>query len=494
MRDLLALGASFLFIFAFIGLATLLLRFRLLGPAMTRKVVHIGVAHWWLLYLAFIASPWTGLAGALTFIVINTVSYKLRVFKAMEDPEPGRNLGTIWFPLSLAVLIGLELLGVMTRWQAGVGVLVMGWGDGMAAVVGQRFGRRPVEVFGSKKSAIGTIALLGFSFAVTAIMTAIFVPGLSVWDIVLRAGATAMFAALVELATPFGIDNLTVPLLTALFYVFVASGPLAGPFAAALALNAVVGIGAWKKEAVDPSGAVIGAAVGSLILTAAGIPAYGLLAAFFLSSTVIGRLAGKKRGPSQVEEKGSRRDAFQVLANAGAAAVAALLYGLTKDPVWLAAFATSFAAANADTWASELGVLYRKLPRSILTGKEVPAGASGGVSPLGFLASALGSAFIGLLFAASYASLADARIEWGLIALIASLGGFAGSVIDSLLGAAFQAQYSCAVTGRYTERPSSEGLPNTLVRGLRWFNNDLVNFASTAAVTLAAAGVYALLS
>ena len=492
MRDLFALGESFVFIFAFIGLATLFLRKGLLGPAMTRKVVHIGVAHWWLLYLFIIASPLAGLAGALSFIAINAYSYRRHLFRAMEDPVPGKNLGTIWFPFALAVLIGMEMLGILARWQAGVGVLVMGWGDGMAAVVGQRFGRKPIRVFGSTKSIIGSLALAFFAFIVTALMSYFFVPGLSLWDLLLRAGATALFASLVELATPFGLDNLSLPILTALFYVFVASGPQAGPFAAALALNTVVAVSAWKKEAVDASGAVIGAAVGTLILTAAGIPAYGLLAAFFLSSTAIGHIMGRRRGPSQVEEKGSRRDALQVLANAGAASIAALLYGLTGESLWLAAFATSFAAANADTWASEIGVLYRRLPRSILTGKELPAGASGGVTPLGFLASALGAAFIGVLFAASYASIADARIEWGLIALIASLGGFAGSVLDSLLGAAFQAQYRCAVTGLYTERPSTDGMPNILTRGLRWFTNDVVNFASTTAVTAAAAGFYIL--
>jgi len=31
-------------------------------------------------------------------------------------------------------------------------------------------------------------------------------------------GLTALFAAAVELITPFGLDNLTVPLLTVLFY------------------------------------------------------------------------------------------------------------------------------------------------------------------------------------------------------------------------------------------------------------------------------------
>ncbi|MEI6875149.1 MAG: DUF92 domain-containing protein [Spirochaetota bacterium] len=490
MKDYLALVESFVFIFAFIGIATVLLRRGILGPAGTRKVVHIGVAHWWLLYLAIIVSPVVGMIGALTFIVINTASYRLHVFKAMEDPTPSRNLGTIWFPLSLAVLIGLEMLGVIQRWEAAVGVLVMGWGDGMAAVVGQRFSRKPVLVFGSKKSVAGTAALIAFSFVVTAIITKVFVPELPLWDLILRAGATALFAALVELATPFGVDNLTVPILTTLFYVFVASTPLAGPFAAAAALNAIVGYGAYQKKAVDGSGAVIGAGVGTLILTAGGVPAYALLAGFFLSSTAIGRIAEPRKKSSDIEEKGSRRDAIQVLANAGGGAISALLFSITQNPMWLAAFATNFAAANADTWASEIGVLYRKLPRSILTWKELPTGASGGVSPLGLVASALGAAFIGVLFAASYASLSDARVEWGLIALVASLGGLLGSLIDSVLGAALQAQYTCVVTGRYTERSHTDGKANVLRRGLRWFTNDTVNFASTMTVTAAAALVY----
>jgi uncharacterized membrane protein len=109
------------------------------------------------------------------------------------------------------------------------------------------------------------------------------------------------------------------------------------------------------------------------------------------------------------------------------------------------------------------------------------------------IASALGAAFIGVLFAASYANLSDARLEWGLIALVASLGGLVGSLLDSVLGAALQAQYICAVTGRYTERSHTNGIPNSLRHGLRWFTNDTVNFASTMAVTAFAAAVYAIL-
>jgi uncharacterized protein (TIGR00297 family) len=490
MRDLIALAVSYLYVFAFIGAASLLLRAGRLSPSATRKVVHIGVSHWWILYLVFGASTWVGVAGAGSFILINYLSWRLHFFKAMEDPQPRRNLGTVYFPVSLLVLVFLASQGVVTRWEAGVGVMIMGWGDGMAALVGQRWGKTPVKIFGQSKSIPGTLALIGASMAATAVMTLAFDPGAGPWTVILRSVAVALFAALVELITPAGLDNITIPILVTLFYRFVAEGPLVGPFAAAATLNAIVAFGAFRSRAVDASGAAVGAAVGTAILTAGGIPAYALLAGFFLSSTAVGRLFAGRRAPSGIEAKGGRRDALQVLANCGAGAVASFLYAITKDLAWLAAFATSFAAANADTWASEIGVLYRKLPRSILSGRELPAGASGGVTPLGFIASGLGAAFIGLVFAAAYGVVLAPTARWGLLAVIAAAGGFCGSLIDSVLGAALQAQYTCSKTGRYTERPVTDGMPNILVRGYRWVTNDAVNLLSTVAATALAAGAY----
>lgn len=490
--DIAGLAISYAMVFSIIGIATALLRRGVFEPYFTRKIVHIGVSHWWLVYMATMDSWLLGLIGPISFIAINAASFKLHLFKAMEDPEPSRNLGTIYFPVSLFVLVTLSGLGVVDRWEAAVGVMTLGWGDGLAALIGKRFGKNPFQIFGQTKSIPGTLALTLASSATTLILSLAFDPGLGAWELFLRAGAVGLFAALVELITPKGLDNLSLPILTALFFRFVASTPQAGPFAAAAALNAIVAFGAFRKKAVDASGAAVGAAVGTAILFAGGFPAYALLVGFFLSSTAVGRLFVGKRVDRRVEEKGGRRDAFQVLANAGTATVAAMLYAATKNLVWLVAFATAFAEANADTWASEIGVLYRKLPRSILSGKELTPGTSGGVSPLGFLASALGAAFIGLLFAAAYGLDPVPKASWGLVALIAAGSGFAGSVLDSVLGAAIQAQYTCIVTGRYTERPRTDGRPNVLVRGFRWVTNDMVNFLSTLSATALSAILYTL--
>ncbi|MBN2874565.1 MAG: hypothetical protein JXM71_05675, partial [Spirochaetales bacterium] len=169
--NILGLLVSYAMVFSFIGGATLLLKKGLLQPYATRKIVHIGVAHWWLLYIAFIDSPAIGVIGPLSFIVINWISYKAHLFKAMEDPEPTRNLGTIYFPVSLLVLVGLAAFGVVERWEAGIGVMVLGWGDGLAAIVGKRFGKTPFSIFGQTKTIPGTIALILASSAVTLLMS-----------------------------------------------------------------------------------------------------------------------------------------------------------------------------------------------------------------------------------------------------------------------------------------------------------------------------------
>ncbi len=163
---------------------------------------------------------------------------------------------------------------------------------------------------------------------------------------------------------------------------------------------------------------------------------------------------------------------------------------------WAAGFAVSFASSTADTWASELGVLSRFGPVSLLTFRPVPRGVSGGVSPLGTLMSVAGALFIALIFAAENAFLNAVPGGFLRLMVVVAVGGLAGSLLDSLLGATLQAQYAAQPASDgpsegdtliITERRMSpEGLPNRLVRGLSFVNNDVVNFASCASVTLAA--------
>jgi phytol kinase len=219
----LGIAASYAFVFGFIGAATLLMRRGILPAAATRKVIHIGVAHWWCIAMAMITDPWVASIGPASFIVINALVLRFRLLPAMDEAAASRNLGTVYFPVSLLVLVNLCWRGLVPIWVGGIAVLVLGWGDGLAALFGERrAGQRPrlrIRVWGAEKSWVGTAAMFGASFAVVFAFTlacnprfAAPLPALGV------SAAVAAAAAAVELLTPLGIDNLTIPLVVTLLY------------------------------------------------------------------------------------------------------------------------------------------------------------------------------------------------------------------------------------------------------------------------------------
>lgn len=254
--------------------------------------------------------------------------------------------------------------------------------------------------------------------------------------------------------------------------------------ALAVGLNGVAAIASVRRSAVTPGGGVAGFTVGAAIFAAGGPWLWSLLMAFFVTGTAISRVGRRRKAALQrLHEKGRRRDALQVFANGGVAMVAALAYGATGEPLFAAACAASFAASNADTWAGEIGVLSPRPPRSIVSGRRLLPGASGGVSALGTVTAALAAAVIAALFLVGWVP----RYGWsGAVSVVATItaAGFAGALIDSLLGATVQAHYADAVSGDLTERRFGPDGENRLVRGLRRFNNDAVNLASNLLAVL----------
>jgi uncharacterized protein (TIGR00297 family) len=235
-----------------------------------------------------------------------------------------------------------------------------------------------------------------------------------------------------------------------------------------IVLAAVVAAIAYRAAALSASGAIAAFAVGAIVFGSSGWPGAAVLFAFFLPSTLLTRLgAARKR-----ELAGSRqlpRSGWQVLANGGVAALCALLE-TRGAAAFAAAFAGAFAAASADTWGTEIGMLSRRNPVSILTFRPLRAGASGGITALGTAAALAGA----LLVACTASALGLAPL-WSV-----ALGGFAGAVADSLLGASLQALRWCPICACDSETRRHEcGAATVLRRGVRWIDNDAVNFAAT---------------
>lgn len=232
----------------------------------------------------------------------------------------------------------------------------------------------------------------------------------------------------------------------------------------------------WRAHALSISGAWAAVITGGLIFGLGGIPWAALLLAFFISSSLLSKAFSRRKAlVNEKFSKGSRRDWEQVLANGGFGVVLVLAYTFMpgRDWIWVA-FVGTMAAVNADTWSTEVGVLSPVQPRLITTGKAVESGTSGGITLLGSLAALLGSLLVAavavIFFPASNA-------PWLILA--GSLGGLAGSLGDSLLGATLQGIYTCPTCKKETERHPlhSCGTRTVHLRGWRWVNNGVVNFS-----------------
>ena len=241
-----------------------------------------------------------------------------------------------------------------------------------------------------------------------------------------------------------------------------------------LILGFVISGMAYAVGALSASGMVAAGVLGGVTFGLGGLRPSLLLLWFFLSSSLLTRLFRKRKKSVNLEyAKGGARDLAQVLANGGVAGVALVVYVLGGLQPALYAFAGALAVANADTWATELGVLSRRPPRLITNGRTVPAGTSGAVSGVGFLAALAGAGTIaclaGWLFADTH------------LLLAAMIAGFLGSSLDSYLGACCQRVYYCPECQRETEKHPlhSCGATTEVFRGPGWLNNDTVNALAT---------------
>jgi len=250
-------------------------------------------------------------------------------------------------------------------------------------------------------------------------------------------------------------------------------------FMAILAAALVAALGV-RASALTLSGALVAVVVGAALVALGGWWTGVLIVVFFASSSALSRLSQEMQ-PRIRAAKGERRDMVQVLANGGVPALCALAGSLARDPSpWLAASAGAIAGACADTWATEIGRTSARPPRMITTWRKAVSGASGAISTRGTLGALFGATAIALtaLFGTAMGWwLPDRSITTIGVALV--VAGFAGALIDSVLGATIQAQYWCPRCQAPTEQPVHRcGTAATLKHGVPLVTNDVVNTLS----------------
>ena len=227
-------------------------------------------------------------------------------------------------------------------------------------------------------------------------------------------------------------------------------------------ISIAFGLLVWLARAATP----LAAATGAVLTACLYLRTPGWHTALFpLVAMLVLALAATRIGRGRKEQLGTAearhgREASQVAANLGVAALAAIPLTATQlfspSPrtaiASLAAIAAALTEATADTLSSELGQVFGGQPRLLTTLKPVPAGTNGGITLAGTTAGCIGAAIVTAIAAFTF------RLGLRISAIVFSCG-ILGLFADSYFGAVFER------------------------RG--WLNNDAVNFLSTlvAAVT-----------
>ncbi len=205
------LSLVFIYLGLLVTIAELLSRLIRDDPEITRKVVHIGsgnviILAWWLKI-----STQVIVSAAVIAAAIALLSYFTPILPSINSVGR-KSLGTLFYAVSIGVLAAC-FWDNYPQYTA-IGILVMAWGDGMAAIIGQRLGKHTYQVWEITKSWEGSLTMTATSYLVTSLI--LWLTQGSSWQTWFTAFLVAIVATALEAVSKFGIDNLTVPLGSAI--------------------------------------------------------------------------------------------------------------------------------------------------------------------------------------------------------------------------------------------------------------------------------------
>ncbi len=450
---------------------------------LSRKLLHISA-----IGACALAAAWLEDLLIFTWIVaLVELTLVIMVLRGVffEEENHRRSWGIALFPLAFLALL---LLFPEKRVLIVVPMAILALSDAAAAIVGHLFGKITYTLTGDKKSIIGNLAF-GLTTSLLLLTFSLFA-GPGFWPATWTFGAewacylvvvAAVLTALEALGSK-GSDNVLVPIGAALLLRnthLILERESAYPLIISLL---VAGVFVWftvKRGSLDLGGGVSAGVMGMVVLIFGGPLSLLPLVFFFLLGTIAGKLTAKKEVISDAKH-GKARDYLQVFCNGGIFALLAIFQKTNPDIIWLL-MVSSMAISTADTLASEIGMYFRGKTVDILRWRVQPPGLSGGISIAGTLGGLLGAALLALLGAL----LAPGGFSLAVFG-IATLTGFFGMILDSLLGASIQARFKNPTTGQQSDF-AREG--TTLDHGFAWLTNDLVNLLSNFLCILSVFGL-----
>ena len=188
-------------------------------PEGGRKFLHIMTGNIAFLLPIFVTKEVMAFLAAGPFIIFTFLMSPHSPIKKIrgKTSAAGHGMGLVYYAITWTILAYLFFDNMVL---IAIGILAMSYGDGLASIIGIKFGKKKYKIWGDQKSYIGSFAMFIFTFITTII--ALFYYSITItYYVILVLLFIAFVAAIVEGLTPKGLDNLTVPFVCVFIYWYV---------------------------------------------------------------------------------------------------------------------------------------------------------------------------------------------------------------------------------------------------------------------------------
>lgn len=457
-----------------------LYKHKIIHPVVKRKIIY--------LVIAFAAGICVYLVNnseilVVTGIVISILAFilsKKNVIKPIYlDQKTSRGI----FFLSLSFTLLILLFEIEYKWAVFFSMLILAVPGSAAAIAGTLFSKKYYNITTGGKSIIGNTVFIITTVAIFILFSHRFLFNLETSNLsispllyfILSVSIISLILTTVEAVSSDGFGNFTIPVFTTVLMIILFDNPqteLLTGFITGLVLALIVSSLSYKFDLLTISGSTAAFLLAGFIFGLGGLKWSIPIITFFILSSILSKVREKVNQEVNLYfEKSATRDYMQVISNGGLGGVLVVANKFYPSELFYSIYVASLAAVCADTWATEIGTLKKTKTYNILNLKPAEQGISGGISAIGSLGAFLGAVAI----AVSALFWINDILYFSLLIIFA---GVAGSFIDSILGASIQAQNKCPVCKKITEKETHCGKSTEHFKGIKWFNNDLVNLFS----------------
>lgn len=427
---------------------------------LSRKFIHISLFMVWVFIDIFFKNTIHQVIIPFTFIIINYLSYKFKLFKSIERDEDN-HLGTVYFSIAIFVMLLVAYILPELYIYTGISTFCLTFGDGFASLIGSSFKSKKIK---DNKSILGFVSCFIFSLISLIGFKYFYLNELLYTDILI----IASFSAILELVGK-GLDNFSIVFGTFIISILLLTTPF-GMLDIGLIVSIIVFLIVFFTKSISYYGALLSIVIMVIFSYCGDIyTLVYLLISYFIAFFI----ALFKKIIKQAEKKEkSGRGLIQIFVNGFTGCFSLILFKIFNNQVFYIASFVCIGGCLVDSVSSDIGNLSKQQPFDLFKFRKVERKLSGGMTILGTLASLLISVILGVLIIV----FTNNNIYIGLIFICIM---FLDTIIDSFIGSIFQNKNKCNICGKITELKEHCDNKTSHYSGLKYFNNNLTNFVTS---------------